>query len=73
MVVMAMSERDKTDLGRLLERELTEIPRVRDALRAWADDAYLAGHLHRLKTEAAVLRESLAVRSASTTPLPWND
>jgi hypothetical protein len=38
---MATTER-KTDLDRLLELEQTEIPRVRDALRAWADDAHLA-------------------------------
>ena len=67
MAVMATAERPETDLDRLLELELTEIPHIRDALRDWADDAHLAAQLHRLEAEADVLRDSLAVKTREAT------
>jgi hypothetical protein len=43
------------EVERLIELELVEIPRLREALAAWPDDAYLADELHRDEAEVREL------------------
>jgi hypothetical protein len=46
-------------LDRLLEIELTEIPRLRSALSEWVDDPLLAVRMRELLDEADGLRRTL--------------
>ena len=56
------------DLDRLVELELVEIPRLRNALAAWPDDAYFATDLHRCLDEARDLAERLGVDRGAVEP-----
>jgi len=59
------------DLDRLAELELVEIPRLRNALAAWPDDAYFATDLRRSLDEARDLAERLGVdREGLRSPVP---
>ena len=57
----------KADLDRLVEIELTEIPRLRSALSDWVDDPLLASTMHELETEAQGLRLRLGLERWPTT------
>jgi hypothetical protein len=56
------------DLDRLVELELVEIPRLRNALAAWPDDAYFASDLRRFLDEASGLAERLGVDRGALQP-----
>ena len=49
------------DLDRLVEIELTEIPRVRSALSDWVDDPLLVVRMRELQDEADRLRRTLGL------------
>ena len=49
------------DLDRLVEIELTEIPRLRSALSDWVDDALLVARMNELREEADRLRRTLGL------------
>lgn len=48
-----------TDLDRLVEIELTDIPRLRRAVSDWVDDEMLVDRLRMLQREADEIRERL--------------
>jgi hypothetical protein len=50
-----------SDLDRLVEIELSEIPRVRAALSAWVDDGLLVAKMRALEDEARDLRVRLEI------------
>lgn len=49
------------DLDRLVEIELTEIPRVRSASSDWVDDPLLVVRMRELQDEADRLRRTLGL------------
>ncbi len=57
---------EERHLDRLLEIELTEIPRLRYALSEWVDDSLFAVRMRELQDEADGLRRTLGW-SADTT------
>jgi hypothetical protein len=54
-----MTGTEERHLDRLLEIELTEIPRLRSALSEWVDDPLLAVRMRELLDEADGLRRTL--------------
>ena len=57
------------DLDRLVQIELTDIPRIRRAISEWVDDDMLAERMRGLQREADEIRERLDLDGRRTTAI----